>query len=192
MCPLPPPGSPDPNTKSRLFEPPFAHWRDTYLVNLDRTVDLLTEYRGFTGSYVYHCHKLTHEDHGMMELLRVCDPATEECDRLCSGGPCSWRTCASGDDDCRRGLIATECLLDPSKCPEAALRCTQCSSTTSCPPGGRCSTQASADSKLRCIPGCSTSDDCAVIDACDTGLCKPAPCALPCPPGQTCKHGVCQ
>ena len=33
VCPLPPAGSSDRNAKSRLFEPPFAHWRDTYLVN---------------------------------------------------------------------------------------------------------------------------------------------------------------
>jgi hypothetical protein len=45
VCPLPPAGSQEPNTKRRMFEPPFAHWRDTYLVNLDRTVDFLTEYR---------------------------------------------------------------------------------------------------------------------------------------------------
>ncbi|MBK8942350.1 MAG: multicopper oxidase domain-containing protein [Polyangiaceae bacterium] len=25
------------------------------------------QYRSYAGSYVYHCHKLTHEDHGMME-----------------------------------------------------------------------------------------------------------------------------
>jgi L-ascorbate oxidase len=58
VCPLPP-RTRRPNAKSRLFEPPFAHWRDTYLVNLDRMADVVTEYRGFTGDYVYHCHKLT-------------------------------------------------------------------------------------------------------------------------------------
>jgi L-ascorbate oxidase len=192
VCPLPAAGSSDPNTKSRLFEPPFAHWRDTYLVNLDRTVDALTEYRGFTGSYVYHCHKLTHEDHGMMELLRVCDPATESCDDLCSGGPCNWKTCAAGDDDCLRGLMATECALDPTKCPAAALRCSQCDASTSCPPAAHCSSEANADGKLRCLPGCTGNGDCAPMDACDGGECKPAPCAGPCPPGQMCVHGACQ
>jgi hypothetical protein len=49
VCPLPPAGSPI-RTKGRIFEPPFAHWRDTYLVNLDRKLDMLTEYRAFTGS----------------------------------------------------------------------------------------------------------------------------------------------
>ncbi|MCA9298661.1 MAG: multicopper oxidase domain-containing protein, partial [Phycisphaerales bacterium] len=78
VCPLPLPGSGHPNAKSRLFEPPFAHWRDTYLVNLDRAVDMLTEYRAYTGAFVYHCHKLTHEDHGMMELIEICDPETDD------------------------------------------------------------------------------------------------------------------
>ncbi len=141
VCPLPPEGSPDPNTKSRIFEPPFAHWRDTYLVNLDRTLDALVEYRAFTGAFVYHCHKLNHEDHGMMELLRVCDPAAEDCDQLCSGGACQWDTCAPGDDNCLRQLTATECLFDPTKCPEAALRCLPCGPNESCPPGRSAATR---------------------------------------------------
>jgi len=152
VCPLPPAGSPDPNTKARIFEPPFAHWRDTYLVNLDRTLDMLTEYRGFTGSFVNHCHKLNHEDHGMMELLRVCDPAVEPCDELCAGGPCTWRDCAEGDDNCLRALTATECLLDPSRCPEAALRCLPCGKDQSCPPSAYCRDDEDIDGKLRCAP----------------------------------------
>lgn len=152
VCPLPPPTSPDRDRVGRLFEPPFAHWRDTYLVNLDRQVDVLTEYRGFTGDFVYHCHKLTHEDHGMMELVRVCDPATESCDTLCDGGPCGWNTCAEGDHDCERGLVATKCLLDPAYCPEAALRCTPCDEETSCPPAATCSEQEALDGQTRCVP----------------------------------------
>jgi FtsP/CotA-like multicopper oxidase with cupredoxin domain len=192
VCPLPPQGSSDPNVVSRLFEPPFAHWRDTYLINLDRRLDMLTEYRGFTGSYVYHCHKLTHEDHGMMELIRVCDPAVEQCDTLCSGGPCTWKNCAAGDDSCVRALTATECLFDVSKCPEAALRCTTCDQSTSCPAGAHCRSDADPDEQLRCAPGCKADTDCAVIDKCDNGTCAPAPCTPPCLPGQMCTHGTCQ
>jgi FtsP/CotA-like multicopper oxidase with cupredoxin domain len=191
VCPLPPAGSSDPNVKSRIFEPPFAHWRDTYLVNLDRTLDALTEYRAFTGAYVYHCHKLTHEDHGMMELIRVCDPATESCDTLCSGGPCKWNSCVPGDSACPRELVATECLLDPTKCPEAKLRCTQCTGSGTCPAGSQCESSTDADGKLRCIPGCTGNADCGLTDACDAGTCKPAPCPGPCPPMQMCKHGSC-
>ena len=192
VCPLPPAGSPEPNAKSRIFEPPFAHWRDTYLVNLDRTLDMLTEYRGFTGSFVYHCHKLNHEDHGMMELLRVCDPAVESCDELCAGGPCSWRDCAPGDESCVRALTATECLLDPSRCPEAALRCLPCSPDQTCPPNAFCRDDEDIDGKLRCAPGCLGPEDCLAIDTCTDGACVPAPCPMPCLPGELCTHGVCE
>src|SRR5262249_39209713 len=154
-CALPPAGSNDPNTKSRIFEPPFAHWRDTYLVNLDRTMDMLTEYRTFAGSYVYHCHKLTHQDHGMMELMPVWDPKTESCDALCSGGPCTWKSCAAGDESCQRALVATECILDPTKCPEAALRCAECDGGKACPPNAHCRSDEDPDGHLRCVPGCS-------------------------------------
>lgn len=191
VCPLPPKGSPHPNNKGRIFEPPFAHWRDTYLVNLDRTLDMLTEYRGFTGSYVYHCHKLTHEDHGMMELVHVCDPAEEACDTLCAGGKCAWQDCAPNDDNCKRALAATRCALDPSTCPEALLRCTPCD-TMSCPPGAHCRTDEDPDGQLRCAPGCVADTDCPVTDTCDgTGTCVLTPCPGPCSPGQMCVHGAC-
>ncbi|MCC7536239.1 MAG: multicopper oxidase domain-containing protein, partial [Deltaproteobacteria bacterium] len=79
-----------------VFDPlPFPHWRDTYLVNVGRSIDLITQNRAFTGSYVMHCHKLTHEDHGMMELIRVCDPAADA-----SCGEHHWRACVEGDADC--------------------------------------------------------------------------------------------
>jgi L-ascorbate oxidase len=192
VCPQPPAGSPDPNVKSRVFEPPFAHWRDTYLVNLDRTIDVVTEYRAFTGSFVYHCHKLSHEDHGMMELLRVCDPATEDCDSLCDGRPCGWRECASDDETCLRALAATDCLLDPTVCPEAAVRCTPCDADTSCPAASYCGEELDLSGSLRCVPGCMVDADCPIIDRCDAGECVPAPpCSPPCAPPDTCIHGVC-
>jgi L-ascorbate oxidase len=194
VCPLPPAGSSDPSVAGRLFEPPFAHWRDTYLVNLARTVDVLTEYRAFTGDFVYHCHKLTHEDHGMMELVRVCDPAVEACDTLCDGGPCGWDACAPDDDECERERIATRCLVDPAggDCPEAALRCRPCDDEGACPPGGRCADEASRDDVLRCVPGCAEPDDCAVTETCEDGSCVPAACDAPCPPPEACVHGACE
>lgn len=191
VCPLPPPGSPDPRAKSRVFEPPFAHFRDTYLVNLDRVVDVLTEYRAFTGDFVFHCHKLNHEDHGMMELLHVCDPATEECDTLCSGGKCGWRDCAPGDTNCERAVVATECLVDPGICPEAVVRCTPCSDEEPCPGGGYCASLADEGGQRRCVPGCLVDADCPLIEACDAGACVPASCAPPCAPPTTCQHGAC-
>lgn len=150
-CPLPPDGSPSPNAKGRLFEPPFAHWRDTYLVNLDRQADFVTEYRAFSGTYVTHCHKLTHEDHGMMELIHVCDPEQEDCDTLCDGGPCDWNFCAADDDDCNRRLLATKCLFKAEYCAEAALRCTPCGDGQSCPADASCAA-AGSDGVSRCVP----------------------------------------
>lgn len=87
---------------ARDYEPPFAHWRDTYQINLGRQVDLITEYKSYTGAFVHHCHKLTHEDGGMMELVRLCEPE-EDC------GPYAWDYCAEGDEDCQRALEATQC-----------------------------------------------------------------------------------
>lgn len=189
VCPMPEAGA---SAKGRLFEPPFAHWRDTYLVNLDRTVDVVTEYRSYAGSYVYHCHKLTHEDHGMMELVHVCDPESEDCGALCAGGECGWRACAEGDENCVRALTATECLLDPLRCPEALLRCTTCDAEQSCPPEAHCSDVVHADGELRCVPGCVTDADCPITDACDPGgSCVPAPCSPPCGPPAMCEHGAC-
>ncbi|MCB9787092.1 MAG: multicopper oxidase domain-containing protein [Deltaproteobacteria bacterium] len=193
VCPLPAVGSGSPNEKSRLFEPPFAHWRDTYLVNLDRTADLLTEYRAFTGDFVFHCHKLTHEDHGMMELIQICDPDTEDCATRCSGGPCGWRDCLDGDDACKRAVAASECVMDHSKCPEAALRCSRCTDGVGCPPGSTCSEVTDADGEVRCTPGCADSADCWPTDRCDAGECVgAAPCVPPCGPGSACVHGACQ
>lgn len=193
VCPLPPAGSADPRAAGRLFEPPFAHWRDTYLVNLDRTVDVLTEYRAFAGTYVYHCHKLTHEDHGMMEIVHVCDPDEEDCDTLCDGGLCGWNHCAVGDDDCQRSLVATKCLFDPAGyCPEAALRCTRCDAGTSCPPEAHCDDTPGQDDVTRCVPGCLVDDDCPLTAACNAGVCELAACAPPCAPPQMCVHGTCQ
>ena len=154
-CPLPAENSPSPNAKGRLFEPPFAHWRDTYLVNLDRQADFITEYRAFAGTYVTHCHKLTHEDHGMMELLHVCDPEQEDCDTLCDGGPCRWNVCASDDDDCNRRLLATKCLFKAGYCEEAALRCQPCGDGQSCPADAFCEDTGS-DGVARCVPGSAT------------------------------------
>jgi len=191
VCPLPPEGAPGPNTIGRFFEPPFAHWRDTYLVNLGRFADVLTEYRTHTGSFVFHCHKLTHEDHGMMELLRVCDPATESCDTLCDGGPCGWNQCAPGDDECERQWFATNCLLTGT-CADAPQWCTGCADDpNACPPGSYCSEQTTYDGIQRCVPGCLTNADCALTESCTEGACLPAPCNTPCAPPTVCQHGEC-
>jgi FtsP/CotA-like multicopper oxidase with cupredoxin domain len=156
-----------------VFDPiPFPHWRDTYLVNLDRKIDVITENRSYTGPFVFHCHKLTHEDHGMMELIRICDPAS---DPTC--GDYDWRVCDDGDLSCLQALAATDCALTASSDLDAAACVALLGG-----PGGTCGPTA-----------CAVDAECLPTDACNgDNQCEPAPCPGPCPPGQSCQHGACE
>lgn len=95
-------------------DPPFPHWRDTYFVEAtdlmaddNRPRRFLTRYAAaFPGKFVLHCHKLTHEDEGMMELIEVCPPGDTDC--LClmgqtENGRCveSNAGCFEDDEQCR-------------------------------------------------------------------------------------------
>jgi len=96
-------------------EAPFPHWRDTYFVQFDdlaandfAPVSLLAEYASeFTGQFVFHCHKLNHEDEGMMEKIEVCAPGDVDC--MCmdgetdTDGACVTASsgCYEGDTQCR-------------------------------------------------------------------------------------------
>ncbi|MBK9033052.1 MAG: multicopper oxidase domain-containing protein [Myxococcales bacterium] len=49
--------------------PPLAGWKDTVLVPPGRVVRLLLSFAGTADRafpYMFHCHILEHEDHGMM------------------------------------------------------------------------------------------------------------------------------
>jgi len=47
--------------------PPFmSGWKDTVMVPPGSTVRIAFVEESFTGLYVFHCHNLEHEDHGMM------------------------------------------------------------------------------------------------------------------------------
>jgi FtsP/CotA-like multicopper oxidase with cupredoxin domain len=48
-----------------------GEWRDTILVQPGETVRFRTRFERFDGKFVLHCHILTHEDSGMMALVRV-------------------------------------------------------------------------------------------------------------------------
>jgi spore coat protein A, manganese oxidase len=57
-------------------EPPPEHlrgWKDTVAVPARGTAQIIMTWEGFTGLYVFHCHKLEHEDHRMMLQMSV-DP----------------------------------------------------------------------------------------------------------------------
>ncbi len=92
-------------------EPNFAHWRDTLWVQIeDRPRQLLMDFRRFTGTFVAHCHKLNHEDEGMMELVEICAEGDRECQcqRTDASGRCvSQAACQEDDRQCQFAALAT-------------------------------------------------------------------------------------
>ena len=46
-------------------------WKDVVLVNDFETVNVLVRFDSYKGVYVMHCHKLEHEDNGMMANFEV-------------------------------------------------------------------------------------------------------------------------
>jgi L-ascorbate oxidase len=176
-----------------VFDPiPFPHWRDSYHVNLKRKIDLISQNRAFTGPFVFHCHKLTHEDHGMMELIRVCDP---EEDATC--GDHRWNACQADDLACWKGLASTQCSLSAETDPEAAACVAQLGGPTGvcgpngCGDDGDCAMGTCGDDHV-CVAACAEDDDCPLTHACDAPNCVPASCAPPCMPGESCVHGACE
>ena len=60
--------------RGRLF-PWEGGWKDTVLLHDRETVRVRLSFdSGYTGRYLLHCHKLEHEDAGMMLNFRVVDP----------------------------------------------------------------------------------------------------------------------
>lgn len=58
----------------RNGEPPPAWeqgWKDTVSVGSQEAVRILVRFNGHAGVYMYHCHKLEHEDRGMMGHYEV-------------------------------------------------------------------------------------------------------------------------
>ena len=109
-----------PNNSNK--EPNFPHFRDTMWVQAeDGARDVLMHFRKFTGQFVLHCHKLNHEDEGMMERIEICEPADQAC--LCQGtdanGNCiSQADCQSDDLQCQFAKTATDAYpLPPAPNP---------------------------------------------------------------------------
>jgi len=58
----------------RNGEPPPAWeqgWKDTVSVGSQEAVRILVRFDGYAGTYMFHCHKLEHEDRGMMGHFQV-------------------------------------------------------------------------------------------------------------------------
>jgi FtsP/CotA-like multicopper oxidase with cupredoxin domain len=50
---------------------PFRSWKDTVNVPKHEAVRIIVRYDDFPGKWMFHCHILDHEDHGMMGVLEV-------------------------------------------------------------------------------------------------------------------------
>lgn len=50
---------------------PFRRWKDTVNVPKHETVRFIVRYDDYPGKWMFHCHILTHEEHGMMGILEV-------------------------------------------------------------------------------------------------------------------------
>jgi bilirubin oxidase len=50
---------------------PFRSWKDTINVPKHSTVRIIVRLADFAGKWMYHCHILDHEDHGMMGVLEL-------------------------------------------------------------------------------------------------------------------------
>jgi FtsP/CotA-like multicopper oxidase with cupredoxin domain len=53
---------------------PFTSWKDVVNVRKHERVRFVVRFDDFPGRWMYHCHILDHEDHGMMGVLEVRSP----------------------------------------------------------------------------------------------------------------------
>lgn len=53
---------------------PFRSWNDVVNVPRHQTVRIIVRYDDYPGKWMFHCHILDHEDHGMMGILEVRPP----------------------------------------------------------------------------------------------------------------------
>ena len=53
---------------------PFPSWKDVVNVRKHESVRIIVRYDDFPGMWMFHCHILDHEDHGMMGILEVRSP----------------------------------------------------------------------------------------------------------------------
>jgi bilirubin oxidase len=53
---------------------PFRSWKDVVNVRKHESVRIIVRYDDFAGRWMFHCHILDHEDHGMMGILEVRSP----------------------------------------------------------------------------------------------------------------------
>jgi len=103
-------------------EPNFAHWRDTYWVQVeDGARHFIMNPKLFVGRFMMHCHKLNHEDEGMMELVETCAPGDASCRYLGKDAEGDWIPqggCKPDDLQCQFAAIVTAAYPVPPKTPD--------------------------------------------------------------------------
>jgi FtsP/CotA-like multicopper oxidase with cupredoxin domain len=50
---------------------PFRSWKDVVNVPKHETARFIVRFDDYAGKWMFHCHILDHEDHGMMGILQV-------------------------------------------------------------------------------------------------------------------------
>lgn len=50
---------------------PYRSWKDVVNVPKHQTVRFIVRYENYPGKWMFHCHILDHEDHGMMGILEI-------------------------------------------------------------------------------------------------------------------------
>ena len=53
---------------------PFPSWKDVVNVRKHESARIIVRYDDYPGMWMFHCHILDHEDHGMMGILEVRSP----------------------------------------------------------------------------------------------------------------------
>jgi FtsP/CotA-like multicopper oxidase with cupredoxin domain len=53
---------------------PYRSWKDVVNVRKHERVRIVVRLDDFPGRWMFHCHILDHEDHGMMGILEVRPP----------------------------------------------------------------------------------------------------------------------
>ena len=54
---------------------PYRSWKDVVNVRKHQIVRIVVRFDDFPGKWMFHCHILDHEDHGMMGILEVQPPS---------------------------------------------------------------------------------------------------------------------
>ena len=52
--------------------------QDNVSISSNSSVKMRTRFTDFAGKFVFHCHVLFHEDHGMMSVVEAVDPEVQD------------------------------------------------------------------------------------------------------------------